>query len=60
MLMGCLPELMRVSKEGAVMMIPQSWLGDMEAARVPFRQLTKDVSHSASKFPVCYIQIEKE
>lgn len=56
----CLPELMRVSKEGAILMIPMKWLNGLQESQVPFRQLTQDVSHGVSHFPVCYIKIDKE
>lgn len=58
LLFGVLPELRRVSKEGAILMVPCGWLDELRGADIPFEQLTKDVSSGNSGYPVCYILIK--
>ncbi len=61
---GCLPEFMRVAKEGVIMLVPirstvnrTDWPTEIKNAGFCVESLTMDVSGGHSNFPVCYILI---
>lgn len=58
-LFGSIKELVRVSREGAILLVPVDWLKELRSGDIRVTQLTKDVSRGHSGFPVCYIKVEK-
>jgi cytidylate kinase len=58
-LFGSINELKRVSKEGAILMVPMDWIKEIRAGGHEVEQLTEDLSRGKSNLPVCYIHIKK-
>lgn len=56
--LGSLNELLRVSSEGVIVMIPDEWVSDVIAFAPNTTRLTTDVSRGASKLPVSYVHIK--
>jgi len=55
---GSISEMNRVSRIGSMVLIPVSWLSELDEAGIVYTQLTKDVSKGTSNFPVCYVMLE--
>lgn len=52
-----LPELLRVSREGVLTMIPLSWVPTLERSPYTVKKLTNDLSLGSSNLPTCYVHI---
>lgn len=59
-LMGFLPEMFRVSREGAVLMVPTPWLAELNERNVQYTDFTGDPSYGESGYPICYIYLPKQ
>lgn len=55
---GSLAEFNRVAREGSILMVPTSWVDEIEGAGYSVKQLTGDVSGGKSGLPVCYVLVE--
>lgn len=52
-----LPELMRVSKEGMLTMLPEAWVPTLQKSSYQVEKITADLSQGASNLPTCYVFI---
>ena len=58
-LFGSINELKRVSKEGAILLVPVDWVKKIRATGHIVEQLTNDLSGKKSSLSVCYIHLKK-
>lgn len=52
-----LPELLRVSREGILSMVPSAWVPALERSNYTVQRLTDDLSLGTSNLPTCYVHI---
>lgn len=57
--MGFLPEIFRVCREGVVFMVPTKWLPEFDEIGVNYTDFTGDPSYGESGYPICYIYLPK-
>ncbi|HEY1085167.1 MAG TPA: hypothetical protein VGE34_00390 [Candidatus Saccharimonadales bacterium] len=57
LLLGCLDEFLRVSRDGCILMVPEDWIGHLKDYGCEMTKLTEDVSRGSSSIPVCYVEI---
>lgn len=53
-----LPELLRVSRDGVLSMVPDTWVDTLEKSPYKVTRLTGDLSMGSSNLPTCYILIQ--